>query len=579
MGCRHAAGLDRLVALGELERPSLDDPMSAMVGRFGLEHEERHLEGLRTGGKRVVEIAPGRSVAELEAAEEATAAAMADGADVIFQATFYSPPWRGHCDFLLRVESPSQFGAWSYEPADAKLHAKATEDDWLQLAFHARQVERLQGVSPSHLHVISPGGMHTAEARPHLERLDRTMGELLAFVEDPPVTEPEPVPMCDRCGWRDRCRGEWIERDHLSLAGVGARQRPKLRAGGIGTVTALAAMADDAEVDGMEQSTLRRLRSDARLVLHERRTNQPHMRLRYPRPGKGLAALPEPHPRDIYIDLEGFQFAAGGPLEYLFGLFRAEDPTEESFRSFWAHDQAGEGQAFAVAIDFLVAEASAHPGLHVYHYNSYEPSAFRRLAQRHQTRHDEVASLCDGVLVDLLPIARYSVRSSSLSASLKSLEVFYRAGRSGDVIHAAGSMVAYDEWCRGGSDEILRQIEHYNREDCESLAELHAWLESLSTEVSAVADDEGVGDDDSGSVTPLERAVAALDLAVGTDAGDSAWRRARRALVAAEFALEHLPAEPFAALLGRAELEAQLLLGKKELGIPISVTDLAGGRR
>jgi len=50
----------------------------------------------------------------------------ADGADVIYQAAFFDesadvPAWRGHADFLRRVETPSTLGPYPYEPYDTKL--------------------------------------------------------------------------------------------------------------------------------------------------------------------------------------------------------------------------------------------------------------------------------------------------------------------------------------------------------------------------------------------------------------------------------------------------------------------------
>ncbi len=56
-------------------------------------------------------------------AQAVTLDAMRDGADVIFQATFFDGRWRGHADFLFkRPDRPSPLlGAWSYDIADTKL--------------------------------------------------------------------------------------------------------------------------------------------------------------------------------------------------------------------------------------------------------------------------------------------------------------------------------------------------------------------------------------------------------------------------------------------------------------------------
>ena len=58
---------------------------------------------------------------------------MRAGADVIYQATFFDGRWRGHADFLLRVDTPSDLGAWSYEVADAKLARRVKAAAVLQM--------------------------------------------------------------------------------------------------------------------------------------------------------------------------------------------------------------------------------------------------------------------------------------------------------------------------------------------------------------------------------------------------------------------------------------------------------------
>ena len=73
----------------------------------------KQLERYRDEGKNVVEIDdPDNTAAALAEAEAQTLAAMRAGADVIYQATFFDDGWRGHADFLLRVDTPEpQLGA------------------------------------------------------------------------------------------------------------------------------------------------------------------------------------------------------------------------------------------------------------------------------------------------------------------------------------------------------------------------------------------------------------------------------------------------------------------------------------
>ena len=48
--------------------------------------------------------------------------------------------WRGVADFLMRVETPSALGAWSYEALDTKLARHAKPAYILQLCFYSEQL-------------------------------------------------------------------------------------------------------------------------------------------------------------------------------------------------------------------------------------------------------------------------------------------------------------------------------------------------------------------------------------------------------------------------------------------------------
>ena len=112
LACAHRSHLDRLVVEGILDRPERDDPELEILRRHGDRHERRELERLRAEGRTIIEIdCPGSSPEALAAAEANTLSAMQAGADVVFQATFFDGRWRGHADFLIKVDTPSDLGS------------------------------------------------------------------------------------------------------------------------------------------------------------------------------------------------------------------------------------------------------------------------------------------------------------------------------------------------------------------------------------------------------------------------------------------------------------------------------------
>ncbi|MGH2489673.1 MAG: TM0106 family RecB-like putative nuclease, partial [Candidatus Limnocylindria bacterium] len=201
--CEHLTALERAALARLVPRPIRDDPELDVLRRRGEQHERRYLDLLRAEGREVTEIVRDGSSqdhgAELRAAAEETIAAMAAGADVIYQATFFDGRWRGHADFLLRVERPdrpSRWGAYHYEVADTKLARHVKAGAVLQICTYIALLTELQGVEPEWLHVVlggSAGGRRTlrvadfmAYYRAARRRFDEAVGPQAAPAAYPP---------------------------------------------------------------------------------------------------------------------------------------------------------------------------------------------------------------------------------------------------------------------------------------------------------------------------------------------------------------------------------------------------------
>jgi predicted RecB family nuclease len=492
LACERLTALNLDAARGCLTRPVVDDPELELIRRRGDEHEAGYLEHLRSQGLRVVELGrPGPGLAGLVEAEEATVAAMAAGADVIYQGTFFDGHWRGHPDFLLRIDEPCPRWPWSYEVADAKLARRVKGTAVLQTCSYSEHVSRIQGRPPTHVHVVGGDGAdhpyRLADFAAYHRRVKTALEEAVLGAGAAPY--PEPVEHCRYCPWAGPCEEQRRDDDHLSLvAGMRSSHVRRLAAAGVGTVAALGS-SPDADVPGLQAHVFDRLHHQARLQLAQRRTGTVHHELVEPaEEGRGLGLLPEPSPGDLFFDMEGDPFVPGGGLEYLFGVVEI-DGGAPRFHSFWGHDKAGEKRAFEDFVDFVIDRLDKHPDLHVYHYAAYEPSALKRLMGVHGTREREVDRLLrGGVLVDLYRVFRQGVRVSQESYSLKALEPLYMGAREGAVTDAGSSVVAYEEWLATGDPKILADIADYNRVDCESTWRLRQWLEERRAEAEGASD-------------------------------------------------------------------------------------------
>ena len=126
--------------------------------------------------------------------------------------------------------------------------------------------------------------------------------------------------------------------------------------------------------------------------------------------------------------------------------------------------------------------------MHVYHYASYEKTALGRLATTHgihKNRWDQW--LREELFVDLFPIVRNGLLLGAPSYSIKKVEKLYLEDfRNEEISTAADSVVQYAEWQKLREEKkastfifenkILKDLEDYNKKDCESTEELHDFL-------------------------------------------------------------------------------------------------------
>src|SRR5688572_11763560 len=505
--CGHLTNLERQADAGLIHKPSQrEDPEVLLLQRRGHAHEQRYVEELKKRGRTVVAGDQDWDHSFEERAAE-TERLMHAGTDVIYQATVFDGRWVGFPDFLLRKEgrppSPSQLndsvnevtqgaegdgggglGAdWHYEVADTKLAHTAKASALIQMASYVEQIERIQGVRPEKVYVVTGGAVieehpfRTAEMMAYYRhakgRFERVLEEELVVG----ATYPDPVSHCDVCKWyRDYCWRQYREDDALPLvAGVTRSQRKELRGLGVATRAGLAV----AELD----KKFEKVRDQARLQVASDGLEVPAwelLPLEKDADGglvadRGLSALPKPSIGDLFFDIEGDPFAFWEGLEYLFGIWRDGD-----YEGFWALDREQEKQAFEQVIDRFMERWRQHPDMHIYHYAPYEPTALKRLAGRHATREEELDQLLRGrVFVDLYRVVRQGVRVGAESYSIKKLEPLYGYAREIELRDANSSIVEFETVLEVGdpSGEIKEQIRLYNRDDCISTERLRDWLE------------------------------------------------------------------------------------------------------
>jgi uncharacterized protein len=466
---------------------AIEDELLARTAKLGGEHEQRHLDELRAMADDTIAIIgrPKYTVAGLTAAAQQTMRAVERRAPVIYQAAMFDGRFVGFADFLV-------FDGERYRLRDTKLARSVKVEALLQLAAYADTLAEAGVPVAEEVELVLGDGATATYRVDELLPVYLPRRAALQRLLDAHLTggtsvrwEDDTVRACFRC---PECETQVRATDDLLLvAGMRVSQRARLIDAGIATMHQLA--DHTGAVEQMSTRTVKTLAAQARLQVADRIDGKPPYQVVDPQP---LMVLPDANKGDLFFDFEGDPlWTVDGRewgLEYLWGVLT----TTDEFHPFWAHDRASERQAL---IDFLAMvrkRMRRYPGMHIYHYAAYEKSTLLRLAGRYGVGENEVDNLLrNGILVDLYPLVRKSIRVGTENYSIKSLEPLYmgNALRSGEVTTATDSITQYARYCslrdEGRADEaasVLKEIEDYNVYDCRSTRRLRDWMMARAIE-------------------------------------------------------------------------------------------------
>src|SRR6266498_433014 len=485
LACQHLSVLNRAAKAGEIKKPYFPDPGVELLRKLGHAHEQRYFNQLIERGVEVFTVPDGLSWSD---AAVKTVEAMRAGAPAIYQASVLSNEWYGRADFLIRVEMPSELGAWSYEVVETKLAKSTKARALIQLCFYSELVAAIQGKVPERMYVVLGRGAQPEEfsVQRYLAYFRKVKREFQAALAARPITYPEPVEHCNVCDWFLRCDERRHADDHLSLvAGITRNQRKALVEREISSVEKLATLTLPVtpKLDRIAPAPLLRIREQARVQVLGRERGEPVYELLDPDEAKknskrkpegsetanpdngkkehgetdealrGLAALPLPSRGDLFLDFEGDPFAFDQGLEYLIGTVTVGDDGTPIYETIWSFDPKSERRAFVKFMNKVKQIRQRHPDMHIYHYSPYEPTAIKHLAGRHGVCTDEVDELLRAeVFGDLFRVVRQGLRASVESYSIKKMEPFYDFKRTVELRDASSSLQAFESVLALGDD-------------------------------------------------------------------------------------------------------------------------------
>jgi len=551
LSCYHLTSLNLEVACGKRTPPELRSADLFVIQELGLRHEAEYLNSLHRAGLPVIDL---REIKDEQEAVARTQTCMEAGAQVIAQGTLEHGRWIGRPDVLRRVTSPSRFGNWSYEVYDCKLAPVTKAATILQLCLYSSLLAEIQEREPEIMHVVPARrnfrseSYRFAEYAAYYRHVRRRLEEFCDSGTNC-TSYPEPCAHCEICNWFSECDSKRRDDDHLSLvSGITRFQRNQFTRWETETMTKLAHFPiplPQAPEHGSKE-TYERVREQARVQVEGRNKKQPVFELLPTSPGIGLSRLPEPSGFDIFLDLESDPFVGESGRHYLFG-FVARDPNGDfKYEKRWSFSASQENEAFQWVIDRIMDAWRQAPVMHVYHYGAHEAAALKALMGTYAAREDEVdRMLRAGLLVDLHPILKQSVRASVEEYSLKAMEAFHAFNRTTPLQDSREAMRYLEhslelETTEPLPDKVRSTIEGYNQDDCLSAASLREWLEDrrrqLEKSGTAIARPPILEGTPSEELDEQQRRVAILfqDLMTGIpiDSAERTAQQSARALLA-----------------------------------------------
>ena len=450
--------------------------------KMGIDHEKKHYKLLKDKYKKNITIKS--DLNENDRFNE-TVSAIQKGHDLIYHAYLVDENFRGEADFLIKCDTPSDLGDFSYEVYDTKITRNLKPRHVTQITAYSDMLGKIQKLLPEKMYLIDGSDeKHTFKTIEYIDLFNHGKKEFLKFL--PKITKekiyPEKCSYCNFCQWKEECDRIWENDNYINLvAGSNKSQIEKLKKNKVITVEQLAntkLIAADLKIN---VESFKKIKSQAQLQEEKRKTGEDKIIVLDPDAGKGFYKLPKPDDGDVFFDIEGFP-RMDRPFEYLHGLYY-KDKGQLKFKDLWAkdYDRESEKNIFIELINFFEKRFNEYPKAHIYYYAPYEKRAVRELATVYSSEFPKGNIVNDDLLrkekyVDLFSVAKQSIRTSERDMSLKSIEKFYNFERKADIVKADDSVVKYDNWIATKNAKNKQDIISYNEEDCISTYLLRDFL-------------------------------------------------------------------------------------------------------
>ena len=369
---------------------------------------------------------------------------------------------------IFKNEGKSSLVKFFYEPVIFLGSNQIAIENRLELAYLGFLLEKIQNKFPDKGIIIDKeGGKHRIELTKLKKHLKSSISEIQSFDQAPPKLILKRH--CSQCSFENICKTQAQKEDNLSLLDrITPKQINKLEKKGIFTVKQL--------------SFIYKPRRRNKKVKNPPIIYKPELQALAIRTAKTyIQRLPalERKPIEIFLDIEGLP---DDGFFYLFGILISEN-TIQSTHSFWAETQHNEKKIWQGVVTLL----ETYPESPIYHYGTFEPSAFEKLAKRYQTDIEGIKKR----FVNINSFIYGKIYFPTYSNGLKDLGKSLGAKWTNEKASGLQTIIWRNEW-EEGQTQRKEDLQTYNQEDCLALKILTDELSRIQTTASISNDVEFV---------------------------------------------------------------------------------------
>ena len=369
---------------------------------------------------------------------------------------------------LLKKEGKSNLGKFSYEPVIFLGTNQIAKENRLELAFLGFLLDKIQNKSPEKGIIIGKnGGKHQVELAKLKKSLKTAIAEIQDFDKNPPKLLLNRH--CPQCPFENLCKNQAQKEDNLSLLDrITSKQISKLDKKGIFTIKQL--------------SFIYKPRRRNKKVKNPPISFKPELQALAIRTQKTyIQRLPELNrkPTELFLDIEGLPDEG---FFYLFGILLIDADTQ-NYYSFWADNQQDESVIWNQTIQLI----TSYPESPIYHYGSFEPTAFEKLAKKYNTNIEEIKKR----FININTFIYGKIYFPAYSNGLKDLGKLLGAKWSNEKASGLQTIIWRNAW-EEGQQNLKPILQTYNQEDCLALKILTDELTRIKTVATTSNDVEFV---------------------------------------------------------------------------------------